>query len=83
VEEIITMLSKLSGVVVIARSSSFACKGISVDVRRVAKDLGVRFVLAASSCGLGSNNWGDLAKFRRPTGGTPVGHGTTAFLKRR
>jgi adenylate cyclase len=47
-EEIITMLSKLSGVVVIARSSSFAYKGISVDVRRVAKDLGVRFVLAGS-----------------------------------
>ena len=47
-EEVITMLSKLSGVVVIARSSSLACKGISVDVRRVAKDLGVRFVLAGS-----------------------------------
>jgi hypothetical protein len=36
-----------------------------------------------SNCGLGSNNWGDPAKFKRPTGGTPVGHGTTAFLKLR
>ncbi|MBZ9794816.1 winged helix-turn-helix domain-containing tetratricopeptide repeat protein [Mesorhizobium sp. ES1-4] len=47
-EEIITMLSKLSGLVVIARSSSFAYKGKSVDIRTIASDLGVRFVLAGS-----------------------------------
>lgn len=47
-EEIITMLSKLAGLVVIARSSSFAYKGTSVDVRHVARDLGVRFVVAGS-----------------------------------
>ncbi|TPM19973.1 adenylate cyclase [Mesorhizobium sp. B2-3-3] len=47
-EEIITMLSKLSGLVVIARSSSFAYKGKSVDIRTVARDLGVRYVLAGS-----------------------------------
>jgi DNA-binding winged helix-turn-helix (wHTH) protein len=37
-EEIITTLSKLSGLLVIARNSSFAYKGTSVDVRRVAKE---------------------------------------------
>lgn len=47
-EDVITMLSKFSGLVVIARSSSFAYKGTSVDVRHVARDLGVRFVLAGS-----------------------------------
>jgi TolB-like protein len=47
-EDVITMLSKLSGLVVIARSSSFAYKGMSIDVRHVARDLGVRFVLAGS-----------------------------------
>jgi TolB-like protein len=47
-EDIITMLSKLSGLVVIARSSSFAYKGLSIDIRNVARELGVRFVLAGS-----------------------------------
>ncbi|MBN8944883.1 MAG: winged helix-turn-helix domain-containing protein [Rhizobiales bacterium] len=47
-EEVITMLSKLAGLVVIARSSSFAYKGTSVDVRQVARDLGIRFVVAGS-----------------------------------
>lgn len=47
-EDIITMLSKLSGLVVIARSSSFAYRGLSVDIRTVARELGVRFILAGS-----------------------------------
>jgi TolB-like protein/Tfp pilus assembly protein PilF len=47
-DEIITTLSKLSGLLVIARNSSFAYKGTSLDVRRVAKDLGVRYVMEGS-----------------------------------
>jgi adenylate cyclase len=48
VEDIITTLSKLSGLLVIARNSSFVYKGKAVDVRAVAKELGVRYVLEGS-----------------------------------
>jgi adenylate cyclase len=44
-EDIITDLSKISGLTVIARNSSFSFKGRSVDVRAVGRDLGVRSVL--------------------------------------
>jgi len=47
-EDIITDLSKLSGILVIARNSSWAYKGKSVKVQQVAKDLGVRYVLEGS-----------------------------------
>jgi TolB-like protein len=47
-EDIITELSRFSSLFVIARNSSFAYKGQSVDVRRVAQELGVRFVLEGS-----------------------------------
>jgi adenylate cyclase len=45
VDDIITTLSKISGLVVIARNSSFTYKGRAVDVRQVARELGVRYVL--------------------------------------
>lgn len=48
VEDILTTLSKLSGLSVIARNSSFVYKGRVVDVRQVAQELGVRFVLEGS-----------------------------------
>jgi adenylate cyclase len=48
VEDILTTLAKLSGLSVIARHSSFAYKGRAVDVRQVARELGVRFVLEGS-----------------------------------
>jgi adenylate cyclase len=48
VEDIITTLSKLTGLRVIACNSSFAYKGRSVDVRDAAKQLGVRYVLEGS-----------------------------------
>jgi adenylate cyclase len=48
VDDILTSLSKLAGLRVIARHSSFAFKGRSVDVREVAKQLGVRYVLEGS-----------------------------------
>jgi adenylate cyclase len=48
VEDILTTLSKLSGLSVIARNSSFVYKGRTVDMRQVARELGVRFVLEGS-----------------------------------
>ena len=48
VEDIITTLSKLAGLRVIARNSSFVYKGRSIDVREAAKQLGVRYVLEGS-----------------------------------
>jgi adenylate cyclase len=47
-EDIITDLSKIAGVTVIARNSSFTYKGRSVDVRSVGRELGVRSVLEGS-----------------------------------
>jgi adenylate cyclase len=46
--EIITDLSKVSGLTVIARNSSFAYKGRSVDIRDVGRELGVAHVLEGS-----------------------------------
>ena len=48
VEEIITALSRIRWFFVIARNSSFAYKGQSVDVKRVGRELGVRYVLEGS-----------------------------------
>ena len=47
-EEIITALSRYRWFFVIARNSSFTYKGRAVDVTRVAKELGVRYVLEGS-----------------------------------
>jgi len=47
-EEIITLLSTVPELFVIARNSTFAYKGQSPDVRRVANELGVRYVLEGS-----------------------------------
>jgi adenylate cyclase len=47
-EDVITDLSKIGGLIVIARNSSFAYKGRSVDIRAVGRDLGVRSVLEGS-----------------------------------
>ncbi len=48
VEDIITTLSKLDGLRIIARNSSFVYKGRSLDVREAARQLGVRYVLEGS-----------------------------------
>jgi adenylate cyclase len=47
-EDIITSLSQNHGIFVIARNSSFAYKGQSVDVSRIGRELGVRYVLEGS-----------------------------------
>jgi TolB-like protein len=45
VEEIITALSRVRWLFVIARNSSFTYKGRAVDVKQVGRELGVRYVL--------------------------------------
>jgi len=47
-EDIISILARLPGLVVIARNSSFSYKGQPVDVRRIAEELSVRYVLEGS-----------------------------------
>src|ERR1700736_1229294 len=47
-EDLITDLSKVSGLFVIARNSSFTYKGKAVDVKRIGRELGVRHVLKGS-----------------------------------
>jgi adenylate cyclase len=48
VEEIITALSRIRWLFVIARNSSFSYKGQSPDIRQVGRELGVRYVLEGS-----------------------------------
>jgi adenylate cyclase len=48
VEEIITALSRIRWLFVLARNSSFTYKGQTVDVKRVGRELGVRYVLEGS-----------------------------------
>jgi TolB-like protein/class 3 adenylate cyclase/cytochrome c-type biogenesis protein CcmH/NrfG len=48
-EDLITDLSRNAGLFVIARNSTFAYKGKSVDVRRIARELGVRYLLEGSA----------------------------------
>ena len=47
-EDIVTALSRLHWFFVIARNSTFAYKGQSIDVRQVGRDLGVRYLLEGS-----------------------------------
>ena len=47
-EDLITDLAKISGLLVIARNSTFAYKGQSLDVREVARQLDVRYVVEGS-----------------------------------
>src|SRR3954470_1909660 len=48
VEDIITALSHFKSLFVIARNSSFTYKGRLVDIKRVGRELGVRYVLEGS-----------------------------------
>jgi TolB-like protein/Tfp pilus assembly protein PilF len=47
-EEIITALSRFRNLFVIARNSSFTYKGCAVDVKRIGRELGVRYLLEGS-----------------------------------
>src|SRR5262249_11548085 len=48
VEEVITALSRIRWLFVIARNSTFTYKGQAIDVKRVGRELGVRYVLEGS-----------------------------------
>src|SRR6185369_10196461 len=48
VEDIITGLSRIKWLFVIARNSTFAYKGRSIDIKLVGRELGVRYVLEGS-----------------------------------
>ena len=48
VEDIITALSRMRWLFVIARNSSFTYKGRAIDIRQVGRELGVRYVLEGS-----------------------------------
>jgi len=47
-EDIITTLSKIPGLFVIARNSTFTYKGTAIDMKQVAQELGVRYVVEGS-----------------------------------
>jgi adenylate cyclase len=47
-EDIITALSKISSLLIVARNSTFTYKGQAVDVKRVSREQGVRYVLEGS-----------------------------------
>ncbi len=53
-EDVMTDLSRLSGLFVIARNSSFAYRGKATDLRQVARELGVRHILEGSVQRVGS-----------------------------
>jgi adenylate cyclase len=48
VEEITTALSRFKALFVISRNSSFTYKGRAIDLKRVGRELGVRYVLEGS-----------------------------------
>jgi adenylate cyclase len=48
VEEIITALSRIRWLFVIARNSTFTYKGRAIDVNQIGRDLGVRYVIEGS-----------------------------------
>ncbi len=48
VDEIITALSRITWLFVIARNSSFTYKGQTIDVKQVGRELGVRYVLVGA-----------------------------------
>jgi adenylate cyclase len=47
-EDLITMLARIPGFIVIARQSSFAYQGRSVDSRQIGRELGVRYIVEGS-----------------------------------
>ena len=47
-EDLITMLARIPGFIVIARQSSFAYQGRTVDSREIGRELGVRYIVEGS-----------------------------------
>ena len=64
-DDIITELSRSRSLFVIARNSSFTYKGRAVDVKQVARELGVRYVVEGSVRRSGEPRSGHRAAYRR------------------
>jgi len=47
--DLTTDLSRISGCFVIARSTAYTCKGNPIDVKQIGRELGVRYIVRASS----------------------------------
>ena len=72
-EDVITDLSKIAGLMVISRNSSFTYKGRSVDIRAVGRELGVRSVLEGSIRRAGDRVENHRAARRRHQWCSPMG----------
>ena len=68
-EDLITDLSKIGGLFVVARNSSFALKGQPIDIREAAQRLGVRYVLEGSVRKAGARIRINAQLIDAPTGG--------------
>ena len=68
-DDLITDLSKISGLFIIARDSAFAYKDQPLEVREVARELGVRYVLEGQRAPGGRAGPDQRAADRRTTGG--------------
>ena len=87
VEEIITALSRIRWLFVIARNSSFTYKGQAVDVKQVGRELGVRYVLegsfAKAAIGCASRASSSMPKTARISGPTTsTDHWKTSSISR-
>jgi adenylate cyclase len=71
VEDIITELSRIRWLFVIARNSTFIYKGKAIDVKQVARELGVRYVLEGS-VRRGGNRVRVTAQLIDPTSGAHI-----------
>ena len=75
-EDIITALSRISGLLVIARNSTMVYKGKAVDVKQVGKEQGVHYVLEGSVRKGGGSNPGnrpaDRCHFRKSSLGRAI-----------
>ena len=79
-EDIITALSKFRWFFVIARNSSFVYKGQAVDVKRVGRELGVRYLLEGA-CGRLEAGYASPSSLSKRSPGTICGpSATTAIL---
>jgi len=82
VEEIITALSRIRWLFVIARNSSFTYKGQPVDVKQVGRELGVRYVLEGSVRKAGQPGADHRAAARRGDRHASLGRSVRRFARR-
>ena len=82
VEEIITALSRIRWLFVIARNSSFTYKGQAIDVKQVGRELGVRYVLEGSVRKGGCARAHHRPADRRSERGASLGRPVRRFARR-